>query len=190
MRGRRLVACTLMVTTAHAALIVAWAQGSVKAIPPGASPERPAFSLTLLGPERVARPALSPVESSRPRAVARRPRKLRGNGAEPSDTSRTDLPVPTAYRSPSELDGPVRARSAPDLSMLADLPWSGLPLRLRLFIDREGRVVDTQVLQSSEADEVTSLVRQMFQATGFTPGLMHAEPVPSYKDVEIALGSP
>jgi len=39
----------------------------------------------------------------------------------------------TIYRPGTELDVPARPRSAPDLAMLSGLPWSGVPVRLRLF---------------------------------------------------------
>ena len=40
------------------------------------------------------------------------------------------------------------------------------------------------------SDEVVARVRQMFLATGFTSGLVHGQPVPSYKDIEITVGTP
>ncbi len=76
------------------------------------------------------------------------------------------------------------------MSVLSGLPWSGLPIRLRLLIDSSGAVVDTQVLQSGEDEQVLARVRQMFLATGFTPGMEHGQPVPSYKDIEITVGPP
>jgi hypothetical protein len=94
------------------------------------------------------------------------------------------------YRSPAALDEPIRPRSAPDLSMLEGLAWSGVPVRLRLFIDSQGTVVDTEVLQSADADEVLARVRAMFLATGFTSGTVAGQPVPSYKDIEITIGAP
>jgi len=94
-----------------------------------------------------------------------------------------------SYRPGTALDVPVRARSAPDLSMLSDLPWSGLPLRLRLFIDSNGVVIDILVLQSAEGQEVLERVRKMFLATSFIAGTENGKPVPSYKDVELNVGT-
>jgi hypothetical protein len=76
------------------------------------------------------------------------------------------------------------------MSVLDGLPWSGLPIRLRLMIDSDGSVVDIQVLQSGEDEQVLERVRRMFLATGFTPGMQQGQPVPSYKDIEITVGSP
>jgi Gram-negative bacterial TonB protein C-terminal len=94
------------------------------------------------------------------------------------------------YRPPSALYFPVRPRSAPDLSVLDGVPWSGMPLRVRLFIDTDGAVVDVQVLQSQEQDELLQRIRKMFLATGFTPGMQDGKPVPCYKDIEFTVGPP
>jgi len=37
---------------------------------------------------------------------------------------------------------------------------------------------------------VIALVRQMFLATGFTAGVANGQAVPSYKDIEITVGTP
>ena len=99
-------------------------------------------------------------------------------------------PSSTIYRSPAQLQQLPRMRSAPDTSMLNGLPLSGVPIRLRLFIDDQGTVVDIDVLDSAEAPEVIARVREMFLATGFTPGVEQGRPVPSYKDIEITVGAP
>lgn len=91
------------------------------------------------------------------------------------------------YRPSTALDFPIRPRSAPDISVLAGIAWSGLPLRVRLFIDAAGTVVDVQVLQSTEQDALIERVRQMFLATGFTAGIENGKPVPCYKDIELTI---
>ena len=95
---------------------------------------------------------------------------------------------PSVYRPGTDLDVPARPRSSPDLAMLSGLPWSGLPLRVRLFIDSEGLVVDTQVLQSAESADVVERVRQMFLATSFTAGMAEGRAVPCFKDIELDVG--
>jgi hypothetical protein len=92
------------------------------------------------------------------------------------------------FRSPRELERAALPRSAPDISMLADLPWSGLPTRLRLFVDAAGTVVDVAVLQTGEAAEVVERVRRMFLSTAFIAGRAEGMDVASYKDVELTLG--
>ena len=94
------------------------------------------------------------------------------------------------YLPPTELDRTALPRSAPDLSMLEGLPFSGLPLRLRLFVDRAGTVDDVAVLQTSDDEAVTERVRQMFLRTAFVAGRRHGVDVASYKDVELTLGLP
>jgi hypothetical protein len=94
------------------------------------------------------------------------------------------------YRPLSALDFPIRPRSQPDISVLTGTAWSGLPLRVRLFIDAKGTVVDVQVLQGTEQDELIERVRQMFLATGFTAGIENGKPVPCYKDIELSVSPP
>ena len=104
----------------------------------------------------------------------------------PSPSGRSARPLET-FLSPAELDLPARPRSAPDTTLLEGLHWSGLPMRLRLFVDGAGTVVEVAVLQSADADEVVERVRQMFLSTGFIAARANGLDVPSYKDVEIAV---
>lgn len=102
-------------------------------------------------------------------------------------------PLATAsdgYVPPTDLDRAALPRSAPDLSMLEGLPFSGLPLRLRLFVDRAGLVDDVTVLQTGDDEAVTERVRQMFLRTAFVAGRRQGVDVASYKDVELTLGLP
>jgi hypothetical protein len=93
-----------------------------------------------------------------------------------------------AFLSPPELDIAARPRSAPDTTRLEGLRWSGVPMRLRLFVDASGTVVDVVVLQSRDADDVVQRVREMFLATGFIAARANGLDVASYKDVDIAVG--
>ena len=198
MRRRSLFACTAVVLIAHGALIetltrhalpqpvdparrspgrlVLLDRDTITALMPPAAAV-PATSPTPLQTAAVATPAISADAASAPRANTRSAPAIRGPGM-------------VVYRPPAELDVPLRPRSAPDLAMLENLPWSGLPIRLRLFIDSQGNVLDTQVLQSVETPDVVARVRKMFLATGFTQGLVHGEPASSYKDIEITVGTP
>jgi hypothetical protein len=96
-------------------------------------------------------------------------------------------PAAEPYASSRELDRGAMPRSAPDISLLTGLPLSGLPMRLRLFIDRSGTVDEVKVLQASEDEAVLAQVRRMFLATGFVAGRLHGVDVASYKDIEITL---
>lgn len=88
----------------------------------------------------------------------------------------------------SELDRAALPRSTPDISSLAGQSWSGLPVRLRLFIDAQGTVVDVRVLRSNEDPELLDRLRRMLLATGFIPGRLNGADVASYKDIELNVG--
>lgn len=107
--------------------------------------------------------------------------------ATPSPSLGGARPV-QAFLSPAELDLAARPRSAPDTTLLEGLRWSGVPMRLRLFVDANGTVVDVVVLQSRDAADVEQRVREMFLATGFIAARASGLDVPSYKDVDIAVG--
>jgi len=200
MRGRPLLAVTAAVAVLHAALLLALAgQASTPAM---SGTSRAAARWIVLAPPSAAGPApRSPAATAAGASPARRDgarasRAGQGAGAgEQSPSAPPAMPPanPAAaigiYRAATALDVPVRPRSAPDLDMLADLPWSGLPLRLRLFIDDQGNVVEARILQSAESDEVAERVRRMFLATAFTAGVEGGRPVPSYKDIELTIGT-
>lgn len=140
----------------------------------GAAPARaPALSVrTLVAAAPQASPVPPPAVPSagRPRA-ARRAAAI--DGFEPS----------------TALERSAVPRSAPDTSLLEGLPFSGLPIRLRVFVDRSGTVVDVRVLQTAEAEAVAESVRRMFLATAFIPGRLRGQDVGSWQDIEIAFGS-
>ena len=127
---------------------------------------------------RAARPR--PAAEAMPRLAAARP-----GGIAPDVRSAAPVQV---YRSPGELDRAALPISSPDLDKLAGSAWSGLPLRVRLFIDAKGTVVDVRVLRSNEDPDVLDRVRQMLLATGFIPGRLNGADVASFKDLELSLG--
>ena len=195
MRWRGMLVCAVVVVTAHGALIESMAGHGLQPSPGPASSgaeRRPAARLILLDREQVASrdapraeaPAESPTASAPEQAPDHVAAKdvAAGSKAAPATT--------TIYRKISQLDVAPRPRSAPEMDILNGLTWSGAPIRLRLFIDAQGIVVDTQVLQNAESDEVIALVRQVFKETGFTPGIEHGRAVPCYKDIEITIGKP
>lgn len=190
MRSRSLIASTLVVLLAHVGLLQALSQGET---------QRPAEASNgrVRGLVRLVRVAdagqAAPVGTSKPAPEPRRdavpPAAVPAATAATADELPAERPPGAAvYRPGTALDAPVRPRSAPDLSLLSDLPWSGLPLRLRLFIDAEGVVVDARVLQSAEAQEVVERVREMFLATSFTAGTEKGRAVPCFKDIELNVG--
>jgi len=86
------------------------------------------------------------------------------------------------------LDVSPLPRSSPDLGVLTGVPSSGLPLRLRLFVDERGRVVEVRAMQAAVGDdEVIDRLRRMFFETLFLPGKLRGNDVASYMDLELAI---
>ena len=81
----------------------------------------------------------------------------------------------------------AQPRSAPDIATLQGLPFSGLPMRIRLTIDSAGRVVDVVMLRSMDDAAVNEAVRRMFLATGFVPARRAGVDVASVQDIDISL---
>lgn len=79
-------------------------------------------------------------------------------------------------------------RSAPDESLIEDVRKSGLPIRVRVFVEADGRVSSVDVLSAAMGDEDAALgVAAMFRDTAFIPGRMAGRDVASFIDIEIAL---
>lgn len=178
------IAALLSALALHAALAW-WMSGGAGTGDGAAVPLRAPAALQLVAPRASALPLTHPVSLD----VAVRP--------EPPMPRRTPAPervtpavtAAEVYASPRELDRGATPRSAPDISVLAGLPLSGLPMRLRLFIDRNGTVDDVKVLQANEDEAVLAQVRRMFLATAFVAGRLNGADVASYKDVELTLGA-
>jgi hypothetical protein len=63
---------------------------------------------------------------------------------------------------------------------------SGLPIRLRLYIDAAGAVANIEVLQASEQDaEVVGRMKTMFYETQFLAAKRAGIEVASYMDIEV-----
>jgi hypothetical protein len=91
---------------------------------------------------------------------------------------------------PAELlDHPLVPRSAPDMALLDGLSFTGLPVRLRLYVDALGHVVDVVVLQADAGDEeAVTHMKAMFLATAYIPGQLQGAVVPARQDIELSLG--
>jgi len=94
------------------------------------------------------------------------------------------------YWPTGQLEFPPLPRSEPDVSRLSGVKASGLPMRVRIFIDATGTVRDVEVIQADILDEeATDRVRDMFLATAFLPGKRESSAVASYMDIELDLRS-
>jgi hypothetical protein len=109
--------------------------------------------------------------------------------APPSPQRTTAAPI-REFKSPAEVDRIAIPYPAPDMSLLSGLDWSGIPMRLRLFIDANGRCIDVQVLKTSDSARVMARVREMFLLTHFLPARRSGEDVDSYRDIELNVGGP
>ena len=196
MDRRSLVACTVLVLLTHVGVIIGVSRGHAPLTGhPAARPERGVFSLVRVAASNESTPRpdeiVTPPRLASARVEVARHEADRGTDASTEGAGNQSIEEATGasvYRPATDLDVPARPRSSPDLAMLSGLSWSGLPLRVRLFIDSDGLVVDTQVLQSSEAPDVIERVRQMFLATSFTAGMADGRAVPCFKDIELNVG--
>lgn len=103
--------------------------------------------------------------------------------AEPADAD-------AGFAAAAELEFPPTLRSAPELSRLEGVGLSGVPLRLRLFVDAGGQVVGVRLLAGREDGAALVAVREMFEAVAFAPGRRDGAAVAAFTDIELAVRSP
>jgi hypothetical protein len=88
----------------------------------------------------------------------------------------------------SALDIPPMPRSAPDEQYVEHVHRSGLPIRVRLYVDAIGSVTETRLLDAAPGDEeAADQVMAMFRDTAFSPGRLQGREVASYIDIELVL---
>ena len=90
------------------------------------------------------------------------------------------------FHAADTLDQRPVAMSEPDIGHLAAAPVSGLPVVLRVFVDRDGWVVGVDAIFSSEEDNafVTALT-SMLKATRFLPGKRSGTDVAAFFDLKL-----
>ena len=97
------------------------------------------------------------------------------------------LPLPHFWPT-SELEVPPLPRSEPDATHLTGALPSGLPIRLRLYIDALGAVANIEILQASEQDaDVVDRMKKMFYETQFLAGRRTGADVASFMDIEVSV---
>ena len=91
------------------------------------------------------------------------------------------------YLAPEAVDRPALARSAPDLTVLQGVPYSGVPMRIRLDISARG-LVDSVTLLASGPDDgaLFERLRQMWMATPHIPARLAGRDVASSKLIELS----
>ncbi len=211
MRARgRLLACIVIVLLAHAGLMLALlriaASGAGRPVPH----QTAAVRLLVVGPivePQVAEPARLPTApdgavapshapsappqaspAAVPEPMATRTRAALAPERQASATPSPDAPTiaPTHdFLSPAQVDRIAIAFPSPDISSLSGLTWSGLPIRLRVFVDASGRCVDVQFLSANEEAATLDRLRQMFLATHFLPARRAGADVDAYRDIEL-----
>jgi hypothetical protein len=177
---------------AHAAVIQHWGFGgrSNTALPAeGGAMQTRIVSLPLASP--LDAPSDSVVQPTN--EVARPLRAVPFSAATERVASRgTAVPTLGGTQAPhlptAKLDIGPMPRSSPDDSRLEGSHRSGLPMRVRLFVDAGGAVSRVDVLSSAPGDEETAQrVAMMFRETAFTPGRLDGRDVASFIDIEIVL---
>jgi hypothetical protein len=173
------------VATAHAALLMRLDAG----LPAGIRAVAPPVQVRLVEPATSARmPAGAPADPTPvpPRRPARRP----GSAAPavPAAAPLVEAAPLAGFWPADQLDRRALPVAAPETSMLDGAQLSGLPLRLRLFIDAQGRVVAVQPQHITPDDEAAlPRLQAMFSATAFVPGRLQGRDVPSFTDIELGL---
>lgn len=107
-------------------------------------------------------------------------------------TQKSGIPTPSASRNeepflpPSSLDQAALPKSGPSLESLDDIPTTGMPIRLRLYIDETGVVQQVVPLEFAPDDEAAVFqLQRVFMDTTFLPGQRQGKYVRSYLDIEI-----
>jgi hypothetical protein len=149
------------------------------------APHRPVMVARMVAPTQTVTRASLPVAS-----LAQDPPSRQAHAAPDMPVPQTGVAAFAGFKPSRDLDRAAVPRSAPDVSMLEGLHFSGLPMRLRLYVDGTGKVVDVVVLQATDDNEVLDRVRHMFLSTAFIAGRLRGEDVASYKDLELVLTSP
>ena len=106
---------------------------------------------------------------------------------EPDTTTTSSLTDVTGTYLPSSLmDRRPIPVSEPDMQMVRSTLVSGQAVRLRIFVDHLGNVVEVSPLSSNPLDsDFVEDVIAMFRATAFLPGQRAGEDVGSYLDIEL-----
>jgi hypothetical protein len=201
-RAAALAGLGLACTLAHAWLLF----GGALQPPHAGVPNKPPVLAVRVLPAQLHAPAAEAVEARwAPQHTVRTvtPAKVHVAAARPEPAlalavPAADSPAPIAepqaaptslHLPPHLLDIPPLPRSAPDESLIVGVPHSGLPMRLRLFIEADGRVSSVEVLDAQPLDVIAlEHLARMFSRTAFVPGRREDRDVASFIDVEVSLG--
>jgi hypothetical protein len=99
------------------------------------------------------------------------------------------LPSALVFYGPQQVDRGALPYSAPDPDLLTGVVASGLPIRVRLYIDASGAVVGVEKLQALADDQpALEQIDKMLRGTAFMPARLAGVDVNSYQDLEFHIG--
>lgn len=107
--------------------------------------------------------------------------------AEEKVEEKADAPDDTSAFLPTNmLDRRPLPVSEPDISMLNGTTSTGLPIKLRLFIDNNGYVLRIDVLAADANDiQFIEQLKKMFFATRYIPGRLNGLDVGTFTDIQL-----
>jgi len=146
-------------------------------------------------PAPISRPTASPVVRPVPPVVASQARP--GSGAIGDTIPKAGLSeqgsdvqdeLPSTFLPSSEMERGAVPASEPDSQLLNGVENTGLPIRLRLYVDKHGAVKDIHTLQADDMDAMAvERLKTMFYATTFIPARREGKDMSSYMDIELNL---
>jgi hypothetical protein len=96
--------------------------------------------------------------------------------------------LPSTFLPSSEMERGAVPASEPDSQFLNGVENTGLPIRLRLYVDKHGVVKDIHTLQADDMDAMAvERLKAMFYATTFIPARREGKDMSSYMDIELNL---
>ncbi|WP_148264839.1 hypothetical protein [Collimonas fungivorans] len=137
---------------------------------------------------------VSPVAAGAPPSIARKSLLDETQSARPPqqrNAIETPASVPQApiFYGPQEVDKGALPFSAPDPDLLAGVAVSGVPIRVRLYIDASGVVTAIDKLQALDDDQqALERIETMLRHTSFMPARLAGADVNSYQDLEFHIG--
>lgn len=96
---------------------------------------------------------------------------------EPFDTS--------PYADPENIDSTASVIEAPELPLPPSRDISSGLLRIKIFVNEYGMVDQIELIETSLQEDYSNRLIQAFKESKFSPGLLHGEPVKSWRMVEI-----
>ncbi|WP_211465298.1 hypothetical protein [Collimonas silvisoli] len=184
------VAASLLI---HMSVLILWRHqveitGLAPVLAAGGQEQRIDVQLFAAAP-LVAAGAPSPIAGSSARSVSKEtlPASLPQDRDKIGKTAY--LPPAPIFYGPQEVDKGALPYSAPDPDALTDVVASGLPIRVRLYIDASGAVVGVEKLQALADDQpALERIEKMLRGTAFMPARLAGADVNSYQDLEFHIG--